>query len=724
MGRYFRTATPQNIDFMYKLPENLMFKVAQQASEDISQNQAAVYDLYGKLQLPAIENDKEEAKALLGGYEAKINDISKTLVDNPLEFRRKSGDILGLAREMAKDFSTGKAANIASRYASLNEWEKRQFENKDIKDKEAITAMKANILATDKKAGGLKYNPVTQSGRSLPIEELYGTVDLNKQFMERANKIVAQVTANGNADKDGKYIYTWKNKTEKRTPEQIRQVLYSDFLADQDTQNYIKQRSKIGTMNGWLDKEGNFMSPTLEDVKDKSGKVVGQKEVWPEGSALKNLMDANVGRYQLFNTDYSRTMKSDAAYATDMALRMKTNIVDTKTGVQTVNPFGVDPSTTTPYDDVQKKITTLQQEGVTMFNQTQLNFENTILGLPNLNAEQKKILANSSREALAAAMQNGDFTKFKDVYAKAAKMGANIGTQDYKQAIEGIEVNLRAANTAKAQIATYEDIAKQKLGTYTPDQLKKKVNELMSSKANNQNMNTNTTSGDIFNDPIDKALYNDGLKQIGQEFANGSIPSWGVISEKKPDGTIVNIRVDGKDLKESKYYKDFYERNKQTPTTVATPYGSITNEPKETGNDIKKPLAQKVFQTIGYTNGTSTDELKDPYSIQLSDNVTFLIDKDTYSSSDMANIERKNKTSIDISTAIQDAILKSNSMKSVAKEVNAIPHYKPFELLGNGITFTPDGGVGVITVIDGGKSYTKPSDDEEIRRMVYEKLTK
>ena len=724
MGRYFRTATPQNIDFMYKLPENLMFKVAQQASEDISQNQAAIYDLYGKLQLPAIENDKEEAKALLGGYETKINDISKTLVDNPLEFRRKSGDILGLAREMAKDFSTGKAANIASRYASLNEWEKRQFENKDIKDKEAITAMKANILSTDKRSGGLKYNPVTNSGRSLPIEELYGTVDLNKQFMDRADKIVAQVTANGNADKDGKYIYTWKNKTEKRTPEQIRQVLYSDFLADQDTQNYIKQRSKIGTMNGWMDEKGNFMQPTLEDLKDKTGKVVGQREVWPEGSALKNLMDANVGRYALFNTDYSRTMKSDSAYATDMALRMKTNIVDTKTGVQTINPFGVKPDSATPYDDVQKKITTLQQEGIAAFDQTQNNFENTILGLKNLNASEKQILAKESREALIAAKQNGDFSKFKSLYKKAESMGASIGTQDYRQSLETIETNLRAANTAKNQLATYEDMAKQKLGSWTPDQLKRKTNELMSSSANNQNMTTNTTSGDIFYDPIDKALYADGLKQIGQDFANGSIPTWGVISEKKADGTIVNIRVDGKDLKESAYYKDFYKRNKQAAPVIATPYGNVTSNSEDAGNDIKKPLAQKVFQSIAYKDGDSSDEMHEPYSIQLSDNVTFFIDKSTYSSSDMNAIENKNRTSINISTAIQEAVLKANAAKSMAEKEKVIPHYKPFEILGNGITFTPDGKQGVITIVDGDKSYTKPSDDQEIRKMIYDKLTK
>jgi hypothetical protein len=44
--------------------------------------------------------------------------------------------------------------------------------------------------------------------------------------------------------------------------------------------------------------------------------------------------------------------------------------------------------------------------------------------------------------------------------------------------------------------------------------------------------------------------------------------------------------------------------------------------------------------------------------------------------------------------------------------------------LGNGITFTPDGGKGIITVVEDGKTFSKPSDDEWIRAKINEKLTK
>ena len=718
MGRYYKTATPQSMDFMYKLPENLMFKVAQQASDDITQNQAAVYDLYGKLQLPAIENDKEEAKALLSGYENKINDIAKTLQDNPLEFRRKSGEIIGLAREMGKDFSSGKAANISSRYASMGEWEKRQYENKDIKDKQAILAMKADILRRDKQAGGLRYNPVTGTGSSLPVEELYGTIDLSKQFMDRADKIVAQVTASGGADKDGKYIYTWNNKTERRTPEQIRDVLYREFLADKDTQNYIQQRSKIGTMSGWTNKDGSFMLPTWENIKDKKGNVVAQKDIWQEGSAFKQLIDANIGRYALFNSERTSNIKSDGSYATDMALKMKTNVVDIKTGVQSVNPFGVDPTSTTPYQDMQKKITDLQAAGIGKFDSTQAEFEDVLLGLTNLSGQQKQELTSLSREALESAKQ-GDFSQFKDLYKKAEKMGAVIGTQAYKQTIEGIEHNLRTANTVKAQIKTYETMAEKKLQDagigYTDADLARKTNELMASARNNQNMSTNETSGDIMVDPVDKALYQDSLDKIGKSFADGRIPDWVVVSEKNANGEIVNTRMSGKDLQEKKYYKDFSARQKTTTTYVDA-------VAKETDGKSNSPLAQKVFQTIGY--GLDDEAIVDPIAIQISDNVSILVDKDKYGSETMNKIENKNRLSINISTSIQDAILKTKAINSVAREEKVIPEYQPFELLGKDIIFTPNNDKGLITVILDGVSYTKPSDDQEIRKIMYDQLSK
>jgi hypothetical protein len=279
MGRLYRASAPQNVDFMYKLPEQMMLQGTQQAAQDIEQNQAAMLSLYDKLQLPALEGeDSRRAKGIIGNYEDKINEIAQVLQENPLDFRRKSGDLIGLSRSIQQEWTKGEAAAIMGNYAKMEEFKKRyddMIKSGKIEDPHAVGYLMANIKREFERNGGTKYDPSTGTGNALPLEELAPYVDIQKNFDEYVKGMEPFIRSTSSISGDNTesaFIYEHEGQTQTLSKDRLLDVLWGKFMGDSKAHDYLRQRSKIGMLRGYYDEEGNLKRPfETSVVKDKNG---------------------------------------------------------------------------------------------------------------------------------------------------------------------------------------------------------------------------------------------------------------------------------------------------------------------------------------------------------------------------------------------------------------------------------------------------------------------
>lgn len=718
MGRYFKTATPQSIDYMYQLPEQLMFKVAEQASQDITENQAAMYDLYSKLQLSAIPSDKQRAKEILGGYEDKVNEISQKLYNDPLAFRRSGGEITSLARQIHKDFTTGEAAAISSRYNQDVEWLKRQQElikSGKLKDAESVNNMRAFYLSADKARGGLKYDPVTGNYNQLDTEEFVGYVDLIPRFDSYMKDVKAKVTNWADASTNGEYIYEENGERRVLSMSELQDIALKKFVADNDVQSFIQQRSKIGSIQGWYDQSGKLILPKL--TTDEKGRA---KYEWPEGySALRNVLEATADTYDLNDGGVkSKSIKSDGNYGINKKALDGVGI-DIATGRADKDSLVIDrKSSVAPITQLATRSQQLRSDGELMINDAIARTADVIASMQGAN---KAVLLQGLKDAKAKADQ-GDPKALFDFCAKN-----NIKDKNIVDAFNQYKENWREADNITSQIEMYKDVARKANPNASPAQIEKDANELMKNEKANKNAYTLTeTNGSYFTDNKERQTFNEQLVKLGTYFVNGNIPTTVIQATTDPKTGIVSYKeVSGTDLKASKLYKDFAEREKKEIQTPGSMGSSKTNE---FGKEPSKIIATKVLEPVAYSNSKGEPETIDsPYKIQISDNVSIIIPKQNFPSKEIEDVIGNNQLQIRLDSDIKQAKISSAGARNLAKEkgVKFQPHV--FSILDDGIQYLPpttEDGLGDISVEYNGKIYTAPENDEDIMRIIRLKQSK
>lgn len=311
MGRFYKQTQPENVDFMYKLPEALMIQATQQAAQDIEQNQAAMYSLYDKLNLSALSSDKERAKQLVGEYEGKIGEMAQQLQKDPLSFRRKTGDIIGLSRQIQQDWTKGEAAAIQSNYNQLAEWEKRMedmVKSGKIDDPQAINYMRQYMM---NKFKGTQYDKGSGKYNQLYTEDLSPFVNVREEFDKYVKDMKPHVLATSNIEDvgNGQYIRKTDKTVERLGEDEVLSMLWNSFAADDKVKNYIHQRSKIGMLEGYYEKDAdgnmtnNFVKPYSYD--EKTGKFNYDTNS-PLGSIMKGMVD-KYARTNIIKKDISQT---------------------------------------------------------------------------------------------------------------------------------------------------------------------------------------------------------------------------------------------------------------------------------------------------------------------------------------------------------------------------------------------------------------------------------
>lgn len=655
MGRYFQTATPQNIDFMYKLPEDLMLKATQQASNESTQQQSAIFSLYDKLKLQALSGDKSRAKEILGGYENQINDLSSQLQANPNDFRRKTADIINLSRNLTKDFTTGEAAGISNQYGLVAEWEKRQLENKDIKDKQSIELAKAKWLNDYAVKGGLHWNEASGVGdNTVPLEELYNTMDVNAKYDKYAKEMIAKKTAgatSGLTKIDGNtYTYKKGETTETLSMDEIKKSVNDAFMNDSEAQNYLKQRTSIGSVGNWYDKDQYGNATTLKTGKD---------------SALEMMKNTVADKYDKdWVTSKTSSISADGYGLQIHSENMKNQVlINPHTGTYMTTPSL--PQTST--QGLADQVISLRDAGNTYAYSAGKKLMDSYIGRLKIEPGYKgKDYQNAFPAKIQSAMQDasrGNVKPLKEIYSQIGMNNVEVSN-----IINQIEDSSRRALNIETQNKWFQDHARKVLNNPNASEtdIKAKADELMKNADNQHQSSLAETNG--YNLEGDKVI-NAGLKQISANFDAGVMPKSVIVQTTDVNGKIKNEVMSGSAFQT--YWKD---KNKTVGYITDPTDASQKLAVDKFGKLVGKKVVTKVLQSVnGIDEGGNDFSLDKPYKMQMDGETTILIPKENYQD---GAIEKtlstpENQRTINLENAIEDAKNDAYALVNTAQKTGA-----------------------------------------------------
>ena len=270
MGRFYKTSSPQILDFTLKLPEEMMIQAVKFNDQMIETSYQALDKELQSLQGQGLDDtDKTRLKQIFDGYKQKIDEQTKLLGQNVLQWRNRLPEIKNIGTDIFQNKSQGEWSKIQSNYDIYTEWAKKLDEmyakNPDKYTAEDIELQKAAVLASFK---GTNYDPKTGKYNSVQTqlpEEYYDTkkiaTDLVKDWKANSSKITTwKVTP------DGKYIYDHTSYREGISADEVRQGLTYAIMNDPKAKSYFRQKYQ----------NLKALGADFSSAKDYAKKVVGQ----------------------------------------------------------------------------------------------------------------------------------------------------------------------------------------------------------------------------------------------------------------------------------------------------------------------------------------------------------------------------------------------------------------------------------------------------------------
>lgn len=298
MARFYKTASANPMDYMYRIPTQMMLSVLQNTEGQIDNvnNQAALLN-NALAKVNYLTSDEARVKEIITGYNKDVDGITKGLKEDPLQWRKYLPNIQDLGRKIQADFQTGDLGKIQANYNLYQEF------NKSVSDME--------------KAG--KLNPLTgQAFRNKALEDYKGFYDPEKKIYNRLNaeKPIADMDLNDWMDKQlkhlkasgqlvwnsqaGMYMSKTENGWEGIRPEKVFDILTKSVGGDNNLMSYLNQRQRFGILNNIFDENGNIQ------IMDGEGKFIN--------NALTNAMQGAMGEYSFMKTKGGTTLSSNSLY--------------------------------------------------------------------------------------------------------------------------------------------------------------------------------------------------------------------------------------------------------------------------------------------------------------------------------------------------------------------------------------------------------------------------
>lgn len=307
MGRFYKTASPQMVDFMYKIPEQAILKAIEGTDKQIDTEYLYKTETEKLLQKKALSPDEARQKEKLAGYQKEIDEVSQLLSTSPLAALKDKQRIRDLQSKIYQDVTRGEIAaqykNYDIRQKHLEE-ETKKATNKDgtIRQEDLDAAMKAfddafargevDEQGVVKRPGGTAYDLKTGAYRTYSPEKLVNFYDKKEEFEKIAKDWKPSTDTDITQEFiDGNYYVTTRNKDKVLPLKELTFGIYKTMMYDTKAMEYYKQQARIRSggnkelynqemtrlFGERVDPNNPFSSFKMKEVKDAEGNVVKQK---------------------------------------------------------------------------------------------------------------------------------------------------------------------------------------------------------------------------------------------------------------------------------------------------------------------------------------------------------------------------------------------------------------------------------------------------------------
>jgi hypothetical protein len=263
MGRFYKTASPQMVDFMYKIPEQAILKAIEGTDKQIDTEYLYKTETEKLLQKKALSPDEARQKEKLAGYQKEIDEVSQLLSTSPLAALKDKQRIRDLQSKIYQDVTRGEIAaqyqNYDIRQKHLAE-ETQKATNKDgsIRQEDLDAAMKAfddafargevDEQGVVKRPGGTAYDLKTGAYRSYSPEKLVNYFDITAEAKSQAEGWEPDVNMDVTKqylDRSGNYIITDKQGKVELKKDDLSFGLYNIITSNPEVLNYKDQQIRI-----------------------------------------------------------------------------------------------------------------------------------------------------------------------------------------------------------------------------------------------------------------------------------------------------------------------------------------------------------------------------------------------------------------------------------------------------------------------------------------------
>lgn len=262
MARFYKTVDFSSEDFMSKLPIELMAKSLENVDNQVGTQENALNLLGSELaKINYLPQDKEVAETAIGGYNTQVEELTKAIQADPVNWRKSIGKVRDLTKTISTDYSKGQLGGLQGNYNKRIAAEKQYDEQ--LKGGHIQPEQKQLMLNTlDSKYKGLNWNSATNTGTTYQDEDIHRYIDIPKKAMDIASKIRFEEGSITKDNPQGLYMVQVGEKIERLRPEQIKGVLKSYLLADPESLGFLKQAKDIG----YIADTDTFLENTLNAV--------------------------------------------------------------------------------------------------------------------------------------------------------------------------------------------------------------------------------------------------------------------------------------------------------------------------------------------------------------------------------------------------------------------------------------------------------------------------
>jgi exonuclease VII small subunit len=263
MGRFYKTASPQMVDFMYKIPEQALLKAIEGTDKQIDTENLYVTESQKLLQKKALNPDNTRQEELIKQHQQGIDEVSQMLASSPLAALNDRQKVRAIQKKIYEDVTRGELGaqykNYDMRQQYLTEETKRATEKDGsiniAQVNEAMNRWDTDFAKGDideqgnvKKPGGTAYDPTTGTYRNYATEKLVNYFDATEEVKKQAEGWEPDVSTDITRqylDKSGNYIITDKQGREILKKDDLTFGLYNLVLTNPEATNFYNQGIRI-----------------------------------------------------------------------------------------------------------------------------------------------------------------------------------------------------------------------------------------------------------------------------------------------------------------------------------------------------------------------------------------------------------------------------------------------------------------------------------------------